>query len=131
MPKPANPPVNENDRRHFLRIANHHFHDATLEKISVIPAVNKRHRARIEVLLSFPHVELLYALTFTGCTNVSLALDFDVLADNIPYNSDGVTKLKDTAESSSSSPPKSPHGTPRIVIPAPHRPPVSTRAPRP
>lgn len=98
MPKPAKRSVNESDRRHFLRIANHHFHDATLEKISLVPAVNKRQRARVEVLLSFPHVELAFSLTFTGCTNVALALDFDVLADNLPYNTAGFSKVTETAQ---------------------------------
>ena len=90
--------MNESDRRHFLRIANHNFHDATLEQIRVLPARSKRQRARIEVLLSFPHVELLFSLTFTGCTNVSLSLDFDVLADNLDYNTAGFSTLADTAQ---------------------------------
>jgi hypothetical protein len=90
--------INESDRRHFLRVSNHNFHDATLEQIRVLPARSKRDGARIEVLLWFPHVELRFSLTFTGCTNVSLALDFGVLADNLDYNTAGFSTLSDAAQ---------------------------------
>jgi len=74
------------DRRYFRKVSNHHFHDATMGEVRVIPATSKRHKARIEVALSFPHVDLRFLLTFKGCTNFSAALDFDVLADQLPYN---------------------------------------------
>lgn len=91
-------PINDSDRRYWLRVSNHNFHDATLERISIVPAASKRKKARIEVQLSVPHVELLFSLTFIGCTNVSLALDFDVLADQLPYNTAGHATVSGTAQ---------------------------------
>jgi hypothetical protein len=73
-------------QRFLSKVANHNFHDATLESIRVLPIRSKREKAKIEVLLSFAHVELLFSVTFMDCANVSLALDFDVLAGNQPYN---------------------------------------------
>jgi hypothetical protein len=91
-------PAGDNDRRYWLRVSNHNFHDATLEQIRIVPARDKRQKAQIEVLLSVPHVGLRFSLTFLGCTNVSLAMDFDVLADQLPYNTGGHTALCDPVQ---------------------------------
>ena len=82
MKKETGPDALKLAQKHFLRIANHYFHDATLESIRVVPIRSKREKAQIEVLLSFPHAELMFSLSFRDCCNVSLALDFDVLEDN-------------------------------------------------
>lgn len=88
----------ERDRQHYLDVTNHNFHDATLQSIRLLPAPSEQGQAQIEVLLAFPRVELLFSVTFAGCTNVSLALDFDVLANNLPYNTAGFTTLTDASQ---------------------------------
>ena len=88
----------ERDRQHLSDVTNHNFHDATLQSIRVLAAPSEDEQTQIEVLLSFPHAQILFLLTFSGCTNVSLALDFDVLADNLPYNTSGFSTLSDAAE---------------------------------
>jgi hypothetical protein len=85
-------------RRHPMRKSNHDFHDATLEQILILPPRTSRGRARIEVQHSFPEAEKRYSLTFTGCTNVSLALDFDVLARNLPCNTSDFSTLSESAQ---------------------------------
>src|SRR5204863_6457099 len=68
------------------------FHDFTLVAVRILPG-----QRRAEVELSVVEIELLQysekapkVIRFTGCRNLRVAMDFDVLAGNFPPNTSGV-----------------------------------------
>lgn len=62
------------------------FHDDTLVDMRVLPS-----QVRGEGMRSVVEIHLLQrSVRFSGCTNLKVAMDFDVLANNIPPNTSNV-----------------------------------------
>jgi hypothetical protein len=68
------------------------FHDDTFVGLSILPA--QAHGdisgSVIEISLSSHQNQVKRVLQFIGCANLRVALDFDVLASNLPPNTSGV-----------------------------------------
>lgn len=68
------------------------FHDETLVGMRVLPAQRREEAIRsvIEIQLHQYCQNTLRLIRFSGCTNLRVAMDFDVLAGNLPPNTSGV-----------------------------------------
>lgn len=74
------------------------FHDDTFAGIKVLPTQNRNDNegSVIEIQL-LQYSELTQRiLRFLGCANLRVAIDFDVLAHNLPMNTSGVDAHTDT-----------------------------------
>ncbi len=65
-----------------------HFHDDTFVGMNILPTQVRRDTAKstIEIHLSNPDNKPGRVLRFSGCANLRVVLDFDVLAHNLPPN---------------------------------------------
>src|SRR5262245_8073150 len=69
------------------------FHDSTFVGMSVLPAHTRGEKMAgsvIEIQLMPPHSQGKRLLRLLGCANLRVALDFDVLASNLPPNTSRV-----------------------------------------
>lgn len=69
------------------------FHDDSLMGMRVLPA---KHRGEgissvVEIQLQQYSEKKLRVIRFSGCTNLRVAMDFDILADNFPPNTSRVS----------------------------------------
>jgi hypothetical protein len=75
------------------------FHDDTFVGMSILPTQTRGDVAgsAIEIRLAPPHRQTERVLQFIACANLRVALDFDVLASNLPPNTSRVDAHVDTA----------------------------------
>src|SRR5437660_1587829 len=68
------------------------FHDDTLVSVRVLPAKRRgeSQTSIVEIQLQGGPESTLRVIQFTGCANLRVAMDFDVLADNLPPNASRV-----------------------------------------
>jgi hypothetical protein len=68
------------------------FHDDTFMDLRVAPpqARNEGVRSVVEIVLLQYSEKKRRTLRFSGCTNLRVAMDFDVLADNYPPNTSSI-----------------------------------------
>jgi hypothetical protein len=73
-------------------------HDDTIEGFAILPALTRRTQAKVEITL-FSHWEgRRRILRFSGCANVSVAMDADVLSGNAPNNTYVLEATTNSAE---------------------------------
>jgi hypothetical protein len=68
------------------------FHDDTFVGVKVLPAQRRDEATRsgVEIQLRQYSANTLRVIRFSGCTNLRVAMDFDVLAGNLPPNTSSV-----------------------------------------
>jgi hypothetical protein len=68
------------------------FHDDTFVGMRVLPAQRRGEAIRsvVEIQLYKYSETKLRVIRFSGCTNLRVAMDFDVLAENLPANTSGI-----------------------------------------
>jgi len=68
------------------------FHDDSLVQVSILPAKSRQAaiNSAVEIHLSHYSDGKPRVIQFSGCANVRVAMDFDVLADNFPPNTSRV-----------------------------------------
>jgi hypothetical protein len=68
------------------------FHDDTFVDLKVLPAQRREEAVRsiVEIQLRQYSENTLRVIRFTGCTNLRVAIDFDVLVGNLPPNTSSV-----------------------------------------
>lgn len=68
------------------------FHDETLVGMRVLPALRREEAIRsvVEIQLHQYCQNTLRVIRFSGCTNLRVAMDFDILTHNLPPNTSGV-----------------------------------------
>jgi hypothetical protein len=68
------------------------FHDDTFVGMTVLPAQRRGEAIRsvVKIQLHQHSRNTLRVIRFSGCTNLRVAMDFDVLAGNLPPNTSGV-----------------------------------------
>ena len=75
-----------------------YFHDYTFVSMRVLPAQSRGDNdgSVIEIQLLQYSEQVQQVLRFLGCANLRVAIDFDVLAHNLPMNTSGVDADTDT-----------------------------------
>lgn len=74
------------------RFRNLDFHDDTFVNLTVLPAQRPEEALKsvVEIRLHQHVVKNLWVIRFSGCTNLRVAMDFDVLVGNAPINTSRV-----------------------------------------
>lgn len=73
-------------------------HDDTIERLAVLPAAKRGGQATVEMTLFRPGIGRRRMLRFSGCANLSVVMDMDVLSGNAPMNTHLVETTIDPAE---------------------------------
>ena len=71
------------------------FHDDTVLGVNIVPSTSRRRYSKVEIEFSEYCSGRPRHLILTGCANVSLIADFDVLTDNACFNTQGVQAFDD------------------------------------
>jgi|SRR6185295_8876405 len=69
-----------------LRFTQIDAHDDTVEALAILPALTRGGQATVEITLFRPGIARRRMLRFSGCANIGVAMDMDVLSDNAPMN---------------------------------------------
>jgi hypothetical protein len=71
------------------------FHDDALKALKLHPPSSRSNSTRIDFELQGDSTSSVNVLSFHGCANFRFAMDFDVLADNWPFNTESAVARTD------------------------------------
>jgi hypothetical protein len=83
--------MSQNPSAKAARFIGVDVHDDTVESIVYLPPRSKRASASVQVTLHRHWKQRRRVLEFSGCANLEMSLDADVLKGNAPNNTAGVT----------------------------------------
>src|SRR5690242_15148549 len=78
------------------RFAAIDIHDDTVEKFLILPPTSPHRLATIEITFFRSWEGIRRVLVVSGCRNIRMHVDIDILATNLPYNTLALRAVADT-----------------------------------